>query len=284
MRLRFVGAGKIFRGNLDRQMALPAIVGFEGFAGPKAIPPQAGALGIGKMIGLGVALGVVAVGGVAIYLYLKQPKVSPNTPTPASAQVDEAGKAILDKAKGLAGSGDLDGAHGKIHEIAPDSPVLDDPAVKDIEGKWADKGFDQFNKSTDVDERRKLVYDIAATPTVDADRRAKALGLLKEIDPEATDPLANPGQPPAPYPYPYHPPPPTGSYDPSHIKVPGGSSSKGVDPNADPLSAMNALKPQLGSGTLTAAQLRMLLALCIQNGDPACRNKAQAELKKFKKP
>ena len=281
VRLRFVGAGKIFRGNFDRQMALPAIVGFEGVAGPKAAARAAPSSGMGKIIALGVGIGILIVLAVAAFMRFRAMK-TPSAPSSSAsaAMADDPGARLLDEAQALADNGDLETAHARIRDIPVKSPSLDDPRVKDIEGKWADSLFDQFAKSSDPDEKKQLVYKIAASPTVDSDRRDKALTNLKEIDPTAEDPLTHPDQPPPAY-------RPSSAWAPSSAtKPPTYGSGKAIDQAAldDPQGVINQLSPRLGTGTLSERELRYLLSLCIQKSNSSCRDKALADLQKLKKP
>ncbi len=279
VRLRVGGAGAIVRGNVDRQLALPAIVGFEGVAGPK-VAAKSQSSGIGKVIALGVGIGILIALGLAIFLRFKtmKPQSSPSSTASGAALVDDPGARLLDEAQALADNGDLETAHVRIHDIAVKSPALDDPRVKAIEGRWADSLFDQFSKSNDPDEKKQLVYRIAASSTVDADRRDKALTMLKEIDPTAEDPLTHPDQP-APV---YH----AGAAWPTASSKPATyGSGKPIDQAAldDPQAVINQLSPRLGSGSLTERELRYLLSLCIQKSNSSCRDKALGDLQKLKK-
>lgn len=286
VRLRFVGAGKVFRSNLDRQVGLPAIVGYENALSPKApvrLPPPPPS-GIGKMIALGVVLGILGVGALAVYFRFFRPSHLVTAPTASAAVSDDKGKALLKMAKDLADQGDLELAHRKIQDIPSTSPSLDDPIVKEVEGKWADSLFDQFGKATDPDEKKALVYRIASTPTVDSDRRNKALKLLQEIDPNAEDPLLHPSANPPVMP---HVPANGGGTGatPSAKPAPSSSAKKPTlaeQADTNPQAVIDALLPRLGSGNLSLAELNLLLGLCIQKSNPACRDRVVQEIAKLK--
>jgi F0F1-type ATP synthase delta subunit len=141
--------------------------------------------------------------------------------------------------------------------------------------------FDKVDKTEDLAEKAKILFEIASTPTVDPERRKKALKLLQEIDPDVKDPLATPGAAPTVY-------------------VPRPAPRPSAPPSAAPSSfqeivnqvrtqdkqkkqsAIDALQGRVGTGTLSEQELRMLLGLCIEANNIACRNKAAAELAKHK--
>ena len=279
VRLRFVGAGKVFRANMDRQMALPAIVGFESAINQKPVqrPVDQPVRGIGKMIALGVVLGVLGVGALALYFRFFRSPHTVVAPT-ATAVAPDDGRRILEQAKALADQGDLELAHTKIQSIAPSSPSIDDPLVHEIEGKWADALFDQFSKATDPDEKKALVYRIASTPTLDPERRNRALGLLKEIDPTAEDPLLHPSQNP-----PQMPRTPATATTKPMTSASAAASAKKLLETADKSSqaVIDQLLPRLDSGTLSPTELNVLFAACVDKNNNSCRSRVMKQIQKL---
>ncbi|MFO0615527.1 MAG: FHA domain-containing protein [Polyangiaceae bacterium] len=288
VRLRFVGAGKVFRGVLDRQMALPAIVGYDGVSSPKAGAKPSG--GVGKVILLGVGIGVIAVVVIFAIMQLRPKPTAPGTENSAKT-VDDPGPKILDDAYALANDNQLAAAHQRIKDIPPTSSALSDPRVKEIEGKWANDLFAQFERcdKTDIECRKKLVYEIAASPTVDSETREKALVKLREIDPDAPDPLATTTQPTqATVGGGYIPPLGTTPFgvNPTTSKPTIPPSAKvSADPDALAKATVARLKPQLASKTLSIGDLSDLSKACGQLGMTPCQSecgKQIAELRKKK--
>lgn len=293
VRLRFVGAGKVFRGVLDRQMALPAIVGYDGVSSPKAGTKPSG--GVGKVVILGVAIGVVAVLAIAAVMHFRGPK----TPGPAvdntAKTVDDPGLKILDDAYALANDGQLGPAHARIKDIPTTSAALTDPRVKEIEGKWADEQFAEFDKcGSDEECRKKIIYELASTATLDSERREKALAKLREIVPDAPDPLEVPTS------NPFNPkflPNPTGGFNPtgpgpSAPFIPNPNSTKptiapsslvSADPKAAAKSTYDRLYPQLASNRLSIPDLAQLSKACGQLQMTACQSTCAKQIAERKK-
>ena len=100
----------------------------------------------------------------------------------APIAAEDPGVAILEEAKTLDAAGDVVKAHETIAQIDESSAALKDPAVAEIEGKWADKLFKEADEAGDDTEKKvQLLWKIATTPTVDETRRRKASALLKEV-------------------------------------------------------------------------------------------------------
>jgi pSer/pThr/pTyr-binding forkhead associated (FHA) protein len=294
VRLRFVGAGKIFRAGFDRSQQLSAVKGFDSVS-PASLRPQAAAKpssGLGKWIGIGVVLGLV---GLAAAVLVLRGNVSGGgatsaAPTDAPPSSADPGVATLAEAKALADAGKLAEAHAAVVTIPESSSARGDPAFADIEARWADSMFERVAATEDDGEKRKLLHLIASTETVDATRRKKAAGMIQEIDPSGTDPAtsASPDDAPAPSPRPggaaddiYQSPTP---------RTPGGSAPGGKPaPSAstdfregalnDPEGTMNALIRKMQAGTASEAELRVLRGLCTQLNNRSCRSAANAALK-----
>jgi pSer/pThr/pTyr-binding forkhead associated (FHA) protein len=289
VRLRFVGAGKIFRAGFDRSQQLSAVKGYDSVA-PASLRPQTAqksGSGLGKWIGIGVVLGLIGVATAVFVLRGGLTAVSPKPVPTETPKTDDPGATTLKEAVTLAEEGKLAEAHEKLLSIDEASPARSDPAFADIEAKWADWMFERVAATEDVAEKRALLHLIAKTETVDAARRKKAAGMIQEIDPSAPDPMASasasaepaptgapPRQPGDPTPVPPTPPP-------GKTSDPAPSSSADPRDNAltDPEGTMNALIRKMQSGTASEQELRLLRGLCTQLNNRSCRAAAQAALK-----
>lgn len=289
VRLRFVGAGKIFRaGGFDNRQQLAAVKGFDSVS-PASLRPQAAAKsssGIGKWIGIGVVLGLVGLVGAVLLLRggVAGPVDKPVVPDAPAAE--DPGSAILKEATALAGAGKLAEAHEKALSIPESSPSRNDPAFAEVEAKWADWMFEKVAGASDVGEKRALLHQIASTETVDAARRKKAAGMIQEIDPSAPDPTASASAAPgSPAPRPggediYQGTTPTpGSPAPKPTTAPSASTDPRDGALTDPEGTMNALIRKMQSGTASEQELRLLRGLCTQLNNRACRAAANAALK-----
>ncbi len=277
VRLRFVGAGKIFRAGFDTRQMLPAVTGLDPALVQSSRAKPASSSGILRMVGVGALLGVVGVGAAAVYVATKGGAETTGLPsgTPSAPVKEDPGKAQLDEAKRLAEAGDLEGAHKAIAGIDASSPSLKDPAVQEIEGKWADALIAESEKLADDPQKQvELLWKVATTPTVDDARRKKAAEMIKTIDPSIEVPTATrpgTGSPPAP--------PPTIAPKPSATssgKSPDGTDRKALD---DPKGKINDLMGRLG--TLSESELKVLIGLCFQEGNTACRNRAAKRLQEL---
>ncbi len=275
VRLRFVGAGKIFRAGFDTRQMLPAVTGLEPALAQGRRPASQGS-GILRMVGVGALLGVVGVGAAAAYVATKNGNGVPtNAPSTGPITPEDPGKPKLEEARKLTEAGDLEGAHKVIGSIDPSSPSLKDPSVAEIEGKWADGVIAESEKHTDDPAKQvELLWRVATTPTVDDARRKKAAEMIKSIDPTIEVPTeTKPGVAAAPPPRPYTPPKPSTT---ASGKSPDGTDRKALD---DPKGKINDLMGRLGS--LNERELQMLIGLCVQEGNPACRNKASKRLQEL---
>jgi len=268
VRLRFVGAGKIFRADMTQQ--LPAVAGFATSVGPAG---KAG-MTVGKMIGIGAAVGLVAIVGVVAL-------VSRGGPPPAAGATKhvvnkENAKQLEDALKLLDGK-DVEGAHKKLLEIPEDVRPTDDPGFRKIESAWADKKFTEVDAAPDAKQKKVILKEIAATDSVDAKTRTKAAEMIRDI--EAKEP----------------PPPPEPVQRPQGTFNPGGSSGTPAATQEPaktvvaPLPAQGppneeqmrrSLEPRVWGGRASVDEIRMLKAICSHMGDHACRNRAAEMLRK----
>lgn len=278
VRLRFVGAGKIFRAGADQSQKLAA-GSFESVA-PSARGPGSGrsGVGLGKLVGLGVLAGIVVIGVVAAMLLRGNAPPSPGvTPDKGSVQMtDDTAKKKLAEAQERFSAKDFEGAHQKAVEIPESSAIRDDPAFRDIEAGWADEMFRRVDLATDSAQKKTLLKEINATPSVDAERRKKAADRVTEI--EAKEP-----PPPAPL-------QPGGEpHGASNISssAPSASASAGkLEPSAVPSNPSEYeqqrkdLEPRVMSGRASIEEIKKYRALCRHLGNTQCKDKADAMLKK----
>lgn len=274
VRLRFVGAGKIFRAGFDTRQMLPAVTGLEpALVQARRTGPQSSS--ILRMVGVGALLGIVGVGAAAAYVATRNGPDQPTATSTVSAAPEDPGKPKLEEARKLAEAGDLEGAHKAIGTIDPTSPSLKDPAVHEIEGKWADGVIAESEKHTDDPNKQvELLWKVATTPTVDDARRKKAADMIKTIDPTIEVPTETKpgGAAPAPPPRTAPTPKPTTTAS----VGPGQTDRKALD---DPKGKIADLMGRLNS--LNERELTMLIGLCFQEGNTACRNKAAKRLQEL---
>jgi pSer/pThr/pTyr-binding forkhead associated (FHA) protein len=280
VRMRFVGAGKIFRTGADQSQQLAAAAFDNGAPSMVSSSSAKPGLGMGKLVGLGVSVGVVVIAAVVM---LTRPSGGTGPGKVAGTEVAHTtaeGADLLKKAVELLAAKDIEGAHQKIQEIPETSTVRDEPAVKDVEGAWADSVFAKVEQAPDSAAKKLLLHSVSATPTVDAERRKKAADLVREI--EAKEP-----------------PPPVATYSggdfprPTGVAVPSAVPS--ATPSATPIATggstiptglaaedakRKALEPKVFGGRGTIDDIRMLKAICSHLGNRECRDRASALLKK----
>lgn len=266
VRLRFVGAGKIFRADMTQN--LPAIGGFDM---SRSVGP--GNKANGKVIGIAAAVGLAVIVGLVVL-------ISRSGPPPVSGAtkhiVNKENAKQLEEGLKLLDNKDVEGAHKKVLEIPEDVRPTDDPGFQKIEAAWAEMKFGQVEAAPDSKAKKEILKEISRTDTVDAKTRTRAAEMIREI--EAKEP----------------PPPPDPVQRPQGGFNPGGGSDKppetaktvaalpaGPAPELNSEAAMRRqLEPKVWGGRATIDEIRMLKAICSHMSDAACRNRAAAELKK----
>ena len=280
VRMRFVGAGKIFRTGADQSQQLAAAAFDNGAPSMVSSSSAKPGLGMGKLVGLGVSVGVVVIAAVVMLTRPSGGAGPGKTQGTEVAHTTAEGADLLKKAVELLAAKDIDGAHQKVQEIPETSTVRDEPAVKDVEGAWADSIFAKVEQAPDSAAKKVLLHSISATPTVDAERRKKAADLVREI--EAKEP-----------------PPPVATYAGGDFPRPTGMAVPSATPSATssatPVAAggptiptglaaedarRKALEPKVFGGRGTIDDIRMLKAICAHLGNHECRDRASALLKK----
>jgi pSer/pThr/pTyr-binding forkhead associated (FHA) protein/tetrahydromethanopterin S-methyltransferase subunit G len=302
VRLRFVGAGKIYKAFTDHSAHVhPAVQvpGFESVASVRAPAMQkSGGPSVGKLIGIGAVVGLLAILLFVLVTRAGGASPTPAQPSPASPQrqgtTTPADEKAVAEAKALADKKDFDGAHKRLGDIPETSPVRDESAFKDIENGWADATFAKVDASSDKVEKRKLLQQIAQATSVDPVRRKKALALVQAMD------AAEPAPPDTA---------PGGAAAQNGGPVPGGASHAPAVEHGGPAPATAAAPTKVDSppptpgpaaadgtpdydkqsqglirkcfgGNCSTGDLKMLKALCAAAGNRDCRDKATAMLKK----
>lgn len=274
VRLRFVGAGKIYRAGIDPSQRLPRDL----------VPPPKPTISVGKLVGIGIGVGVLLILG---YVLLVVVPGSSGQNSSAGAQELHATTSqeeqLLKDAKKLFDAGNIDDAHKKALEISDTSAAREDAIFKQIEKAWADSMFQKADKATDPAEKKRILGEIMTTPSVDAEQRKKAAELHNQI--QAAEPTVK-----APV-GPYSPtgggpsntePSTTGTTAPSTLPsvkpIDGTSKAPGISEEA---AMRKSLEPKVFSGKATEQEVRLLKAICSHMEDRNCRDKASAILKKM---
>lgn len=306
VRLRFVASGRIFRPG-----GVPRSLGYVSATASAPHPSQRKG-GLGVMIAVGAALGIIAVIG---FVALRTSEGDAGTGTSAERTVVD--QTVLEEAKRLSESGDHNAAHAKLGELPEGSPLRDSAIVREIEGKWADEMFALAATTSDPPKRRAVLEQISSAPLVDAERRKRAADMITQMDTGGTDigslPVADnkakdagktDSLPNGLAPNPFDDEPPAATTNataaaapPAATKTSAPSSTNGktagdkareavLDDNKDTsdryAAARRSLEPRVWSGRATVDEIKMLRAICRQQRDSACASRCTALLKQKK--
>ncbi|HQK17931.1 MAG TPA: FHA domain-containing protein [Polyangiaceae bacterium] len=294
VRLRFVARGRIFRpGGPPRSFNYSTATS----SAPGAVRRK-GSMGV--MIAVGAALGVAVVIGFAAL------RSWDSSPSGASTERVVEGQSVLEEAKRLFESGNIDGAHAKLSQLPDGSPLRDSNVVRDIEGKWADDVFARAATTSDLVRRRAWLEQVSSAPLVDAERRKRAADMIAQMDTGGTDigslPVAeakvkDAGRPTVLAANPFDEPKTPGTAKtgkPSSTSTdvpatpPTTTSTTGTADNAREAiltdndgesRARRMLEPKVWSGRATVDEIKMLRAICRHQRDSACVAKCTALLK-----
>ncbi|AUX25110.1 uncharacterized protein SOCEGT47_056530 [Sorangium cellulosum] len=299
VRLRFVGAGKIFRAGPDGAPGLGAAPGAYGGAASSQRTSSGGLGGASKVMGILLAV-VVLVAIVVLVVTRVRSRGAAAQPEAAPAATAASG----DDARLLAAAherflaGDVDDAHRKLQQIAETAPLREAQEFKDIERaieeRWAEGMFQRVERAETDAEKLALLNEIAKTTSVPARLREKVAEMRREIDPDA------PAEPP---PAPHDGPPSFAAAQPAHPAQPApapappatsataaASAARPAETGAVPVSApldsssypaqRRVLEPKVWGGKASTSEIRLLRAICIHQGDAVCRDRATALLEK----
>ncbi len=283
VRLRFVAAGKYYRPMVDISQQLAAVP-FDNMT--PAATSAAGADGQRKLstfVAVGAVLCVLALGA---YVVLRPTDAGGPDPAGSTAPMatSEAEARLLLKQAVDSVEEDIEFAHKLLKRIPENSAVRDSDKFKEIEDSWADAMFAKADKIADPNGKRKIWNLISETGTVSAAKRKKAAQMALELGP----PIDLDKGRPAPVPG-------TGAAvtaattksQPAPIITTSTTrtttSTKTGNEKFNEKSQKRSLIAKMHSGRASEAELRMLKAICMNDGDRACRNQAVAKLNELRK-
>jgi ABC transport system ATP-binding/permease protein len=292
VRLRFVGAGKIFRAGPDSTSPSPATSGTYESVAPSVRPQPrpTGALGSGpgKLMGILLAVGVILV--ILVFALTRSgPREAPPPQTVTSAIKEDVDgdQRTLKTAQESLHAGDVEGAHKKLQEISETAPARESDLFKDIEEQWANGMFADVERAVKSEDKLRLLNVIASTASVPAALRTKAADMIATLNAESPPPPRFDGEGSQPFPgsgFPStlsHPSP--GSPAPSKSNETATSPARNLDASTFP-AQKRALEPRVWSGKATTDEIKWLRAICGQLGDKACRDRANALLQQRQSP
>ncbi len=281
VRLRFVAAGKYFRPSIDMSQQLPAGVPVEGGSS------SAQASGSKKRSFATIAV-VALVVGAAIVVFFLMVGGGNNTddPVPAGSAAPMAtseaeAKAILEAAIEI-GESDVIRAHNELKRIPDNSPLRDTDEFRAIEDSWADALFEKVEATEDVKEKRRLLNEISDATGVSTEKRKKAAEMVLALGPPEEDrPIRRPPTTSGGGPIPTKTSAPATTTTPSVNTVEPPTKPPKPDQRFDEKAQKRNLYAKAVAGTASAGELRMLKAICMNDGDRACRNMAVQKLKEL---
>lgn len=269
VRLRFVGAGKIFRADMTQN--LPAVAGFDM---SRSVSGGGERSRVNKIIGVAAAVGLVAIIGLAAVV-VKGGDSGPAGPAKKHVVSKENAKQV-DEALKLLDAKDVPGAHKVLMSIAEDSRPTDDDNFKKVEAAWADWKFSLVDGAADAKEKKTILKEIAGTDTVEAKSRTRALDMIREIEAKEPPPVDTSA------------PRPMGTWAPGSTPT-AAKTSEAVVVTPTPAAAApelnteavmrKQLEPKVWGGRASIDEIKMLKAICGHMGDHACRARANAMLK-----
>lgn len=270
VRMRFVGAGKIFRAGVDQSQRL----------GVGSASGRSSGVSVTRLVVIGAIVGAALIGAFFYFMH-----DSGTGATGAEVQVPKTGndERLLKEANALLDGGDVEGAHKKVLEIPDNSAAQNDDIFKKVEGKWADSIFEQVEKATDTAEKKRLLQMISTTPSVDAERRKKANAMITEIA------AAEPTSKPVPQQYGGTGPGPGGDVG-GPAATTTAAPTKSAEPSTpgpaaggppDEAAMRRSLEPKVWGKRASLEEVRLLKAICSHMGDKACRNRANAILQEM---
>jgi len=290
VRLRFVGAGKIFRAGMglggEAGGGMRPLGSFDNVATSVRAPAAARGPSIGKLVGIGALVGLLVIAGIVLATRTNTNTTNKTSPESGGNTLDAQ---VLKDATDLVEAKDFEGAHRKLEAISEGSQVRESQAFKDIEAKWADFMFSKAEHATDVADKRRALQQIASTSTVDADRRKKATEMLQSPSLAGPEPTANPSPNPGGgyvAPNPGGAPPGgggttgTGTATPSKTSEPTSTTTLPPQPGTiDEAAIRKGIENKVWSGKATIDEIKMLIAICKHQKDQVCRDRANAMLK-----
>lgn len=292
VRLRFVGAGKIFRAGPDGVVNAGGAPGsYDGAAAPAVASAQAAPGRAGKVIMLLVAAFVlVAIAAVAVVRIRSRPKALAPEPPPVTAESARGDEHILMSVREPFSAGHIDAAHNALQAIAETAPVRETQAFKDlerqVEERWAEEMFRKVEQAETKAEKLALLNEIAKTTSVPTTLRERVAEMRRQIDPE------QPAEPRPALTLDAVAPSSHVGASPSQAASAAETKTAGSAPapsQAQPGAALDSsaypeqrrqLEPKVWSGKASVDEIRLLRAICSHQGDASCRDRAGALLQK----
>jgi pSer/pThr/pTyr-binding forkhead associated (FHA) protein len=271
VRLRFVAAGKYFRPVVDISQQMPVVVPFEGGG--------RGGRGLGKLLAFLFVGGVVTLIG---FLLFTESSTTTQTGTVEAVEDVSKAKKLLETALQVA-EDDISTAHQMLKRIPEDSDLREGEEFKSIEDRWAQMMINKALETEDKKEKTALLNEVADTTSVGAERRQQAADILADMGvappkhrviprvvrrsttgggvkrPPTSKTTATTAAPP--------PPPPPPPKEPEKF---------------DESAQKRRLMAKVAGGRASMTELRMLKAICMNDGDRACRDMAVAEIRRKK--
>lgn len=288
VRLRFVGAGKIFRAGMGLG---PDGAGVRPMGSFDNVAAQAGSSkgsgpSVGKLVAIGAVVGLIVI-GVIIWLTTGSPNATTTNDKPV-AEMSAFDSQVIKEAQDLVAAKDFERAHTKLQAINDNSPARDSDAFKEIESKWADWMFSKVDQLQDVAEKKRLLQEITKAQSVSADQRKKAADMLQGL--AGPEPTTQPQQGGGTY-VPQN--PGGGSFGtasggaagtattakPTETSTPSGPTAPPPPGQFDQSAMRKSLEPKVWAGKASEDEIRLLIALCKHDHDAVCKSRAAAMLK-----
>jgi pSer/pThr/pTyr-binding forkhead associated (FHA) protein len=267
VRLRFVGAGKIFRADMTQTLQVAGV--------DKSSAAGLARTRLGKALGIGAAVLAITVVGIVAVMASGNGSAATTGKAKTHLVTEQSAKQLKDALK-LLDAKDFDGAHKVLTSIPEDDRPTDDADFKKVEAAWVDWRLQALNDAADTTAKRALLKDISQA-TLDAKQRARVADLLNEInakEPPPPEPTQRPvyvgpgtGQTPTPT-----------TADATTTVTPG---PVGPAPELSTEAAQRKkLEPRVWSGRADVGDIKMLRAICRHMQDHACVARATEALKK----
>jgi ABC transport system ATP-binding/permease protein len=186
VRFKFVGAGQIFLPGINDNPTLSTI-------GDRVVPQKHERRG-----GLlpYVILGMCVAGAIIVVLAWLQRRQLPTTGSPPATITSESqishDVGLVEQARALADSNDLDGAHAKLTEVTNDT-VRSSPDFRLIETRWATDVLARARREPDPPAKKALLALVAQDALLkDSPLRTRASDDIEEVDRVATPVFSTP--------------------------------------------------------------------------------------------
>jgi hypothetical protein len=263
---------------------MPAMMSLEAMAQAVPSPPSAVRKSNVAMVASIGAVVAVLLMGVA-WFALKPPAGDATAAaSTAMAKSDEEARLLLKTAQGMSAD-EVELAHKMLMRIPADSALRDSAEFKSLEDRWADAMFNKAEKTSDVEERSRLLTSISENDAVSAEKRQRAASMV----PDKESPLdLDQGARPKISAF-------AASARPSTSAAPTATGTTAGGPAATPTAAPSGppaqfdmkgnkgpLLGKLRSGRASMDELQQLKAICMADGDRACRAEAVAAITKLK--